>query len=140
MAVPTATAAAVEQSAAIEDLRRDVEEIEDDGEQIVADNSNQSSDEADVDSSSAEDDGDESEREDDDDEPMLAIFPKMPAFPVGKMPAFFPMNFGRTTGGAIAVANSYSKNGAAISLAAAHGSPATRRQQRPTTGKPVPTL
>lgn len=139
VAVPSA--AADGQSAAIEDFRpqRDAEEIDDDGEPIATDDNNSAEEEATAD---AEDVADESEADaTDDDAPMSSIFPKMPSFAVGKMPAFFPMNFGRTSGGAIAVANSYSKHGTAISHAVAHGSPATRRQQqRPAAGKPVPTV
>lgn len=48
-----------------------------------------------------------------------------------KPPVFFPMQFGRSTGGAVAVANSYSVRGSAISHAVAHGSPARRRKVTP---------
>lgn len=46
--------------------------------------------------------------------------------------SFFPMNFGRTSGGAIAVANSFStgKGGTATSHATAYGSPATPAKKR----------
>lgn len=46
--------------------------------------------------------------------------------------SFFPMNFGRTSGGAIAVANSFStgKGGTATSHATAYGSPAAAAKKR----------
>ncbi|XP_001649691.2 uncharacterized protein LOC5565345 [Aedes aegypti] len=46
--------------------------------------------------------------------------------------AFFPINFGSTNGGAIAIANSYStgKGGSATSTATAYGSPATAELRR----------
>nr|XP_019546233.2 uncharacterized protein LOC109416619 [Aedes albopictus] len=45
---------------------------------------------------------------------------------------YFPLNFGNTKGGAIAVANSYStgKDGSATSTATAYGSPATAELRR----------
>lgn len=70
---------------------------------------------------------------DEDDDDAFAFGPwKSPVF--AKKPALFPMNFGRTTGGAVAVANSYSVRGTAVSQAVAHGSPARRRA---TTSKPT---
>lgn len=46
--------------------------------------------------------------------------------------AYFPINFGSTNGGAIAIANSYStgKGGSATSTATAYGSPATAELRR----------
>ncbi|XP_062550492.1 uncharacterized protein LOC134215286 isoform X2 [Armigeres subalbatus] len=46
--------------------------------------------------------------------------------------AYFPVNFGSTNGGAIAIANSYStgKGGSATSTATAYGSPATAELRR----------
>lgn len=48
------------------------------------------------------------------------------------MHSFFPMNFGSTSGGAIAVANSFStgKGGTATSHATAYGSPATTKDKK----------
>nr|XP_019546243.2 uncharacterized protein LOC109416628 [Aedes albopictus] len=51
----------------------------------------------------------------------------------GASNAFFPINFGSASGGAIAIANSYStgKGGSATSTATAYGSPATAELRRP---------
>lgn len=72
--------------------------------------------------------------EDDNDVPFNSNAPRPSNGGNGQWPlnSFFPMNFGSTSGGAIAVANSFStgKGGTASSHATAYGSPAGRDKKR----------
>lgn len=81
------------------------------------------------------DDADVDAEDESDDENDAEDAPSFGAAGKWKAPAFFPMHFGRSRGGAVAVANSYSVRGAAISHAVAHGAPARRRKA--TTPKPT---
>lgn len=69
-----------------------------------------------------------SDEEEEDNAPVNRRGASRPATPS----AFFPINFGSTSGGAIAIANSYSTGmgGSAISTATAYGSPASAELRR----------
>lgn len=74
----------------------------------------------------------EAEEDDEDDEDdEEEIVPVFPVFKKGqRMPTFFPMQFGSTSGGSIAVANSFSMGkGGAASHAIAYGGPGGKKNR-----------
>ena len=77
--------------------------------------------------------------DDDDDDETFSPFPSQGKGRPGRrqngpipVNTFFPVNFGRTNGGAIAVANSFStgKGGTATSHATAYGSPSSKSKSK----------
>lgn len=88
----------------------------------------------DNDSSIENDENDNDDNDDDDDDEDDFVDKKKPGCKQNSRPfnTLFPMNFGRTSGGAIAIANSFStgKGGTASSHAIAYGSAAKQKSKK----------